>query len=133
MITLSRTVRGFLPLALLSLLAACGGGSGSGGTGGTWAPQITYSFPDSGIQDLSEGSSLSFTALGEDIDSLDLEWEWLLDEAITALGEVTDGSFDESWTLQWSEELSGFMHDVSFLVRDPDGNSAELYWPVQVD
>jgi hypothetical protein len=122
-----------LPFVVLVLLTGCGGGEGSGGTPGTWAPQVTYSFPDSGIQDLAEGGSLTFSAVGEDIDSLDLEWEWLLDEAITALGEVTEGSFDESWTLEWSGELSGFLHDVSFVVRDPEGNSTELYWPVQVD
>jgi len=124
-------------LALLSagslVLAGCGWAGGSGGTAGAWAPQITDSFPDSGIQELPEGSSLTFTVLGEDIDSLELEWEWLLDDAIQSAGDVSEGSFDLSWTLPWSEELSGFLHDVTFVVRDPGGNATELYWPVQVN
>jgi hypothetical protein len=49
------------------------------------------------------------------------------------MGEVSTGIFDTTWTLDWAPEGSGFLHDVTFVVRDPDGNATELYWPVQAD
>jgi hypothetical protein len=115
------------------LVGGCNWSGGTGGSPGTWAPQVTSSFPDSGIQTLSEGSSLTFTAAGEDIDSLDLDWEWRLDDGAQLTGEVTTGVFDTTWTLDGTPEGSGFLHDVTFVVRDPDGNATELYWPVQTD
>jgi len=119
----------------LVVVSGCGwgGGSGSGGGGGTWAPQITYSFPEAGILDLPADGSLTFSVTGEDVDSLDLLWEWQLNSSPQAFGETSDGTFEESWTLEWSEDLSGFLHDIHFVVTDPDNNSTELYWPVQVD
>ena len=124
-----------LPLLALVVVSGCGwgGGSGSGGGGGTWAPQITYSFPEDGILDLPADGSLTFSVTGEDVDSLDLLWEWQLNSSPQAFGETSDGTFEESWTLEWSEDLSGFLHDIHFVVTDPDNNSTELYWPVQVD
>lgn len=119
--------------SVLLMGADCLGGASPVPSPGTYAPQINYSFPDAGIQDLSEGGSLTFTAAGEDLDSLVLEWEWQLDDAIQVFGESSDGTFDETWTVDWSEEISGFLHDVCFVVRDLDGNETPIYWPIQVE
>jgi len=78
-------------------------------------------------------SSLTFAAGGEDVDSLELSWEWLLNDQVEASGEASTGSFYTEWTLDWSEQLSGLLSDVTFVVRDPDDNATELYWPVQAD
>jgi hypothetical protein len=113
------------------LLAGCGWSGGASVPGGSWAPQVTSSFPDSGIQDLGVGTSLTFAAGGEDVDSLELSWEWLLNDRVEASGESSTGSFYTEWTLVWSEELPGLLSDVTFVVRDPEGNATELYWPIQ--
>lgn len=115
------------------LLAGCSWSEGTTGSETGWAPQVTSSFPDSGIQVLGADSSLTFAAGGEDIDSLELSWEWRLDDRVEASGQASTGSFYTEWTLDWSEEFSGFLNDLTFVVRDPDGNATELYWPVQVD
>jgi len=99
---------------------------------GNYAPQITYAFPEAGTQVLPQDSSLTFTAAGLDSDSLELEWEWELDDAVLVFGESVDGSFDESWTLEWSPEISSFLHEVCFVVRDEE-NETRLYWPIEVD
>jgi hypothetical protein len=99
---------------------------------GSYAPQITYAFPEPGTQVLPEESSLTFTASGLDSDSLVLAWEWELDDAVLVFGESVDGSFDESWTLEWSEEISGFLHEVCFIVRDDDYET-RLFWPIEVE
>jgi hypothetical protein len=130
-------IRGASLLLLLSggaPLSGCGDWTGgNGGNSGSWAPQVTSSFPESGIQYLPEASSITFNAAGNDVDSLDLDWEWQLNNALQAFGELDSGEFDESWTLEWSQDLSGALHDVHFVVTDPEGNSTELFWPIQVD
>ena len=85
-----------------------------------------------GIQALPKEGSITFQARGEDFDSLDLEWEWVLDGSLQAFGAVDSATFEEAWTLDCDESLAGYMHDVHFIVRDRDGNSTELFWPVQV-
>jgi len=115
-------------------LVGCGDWTGGDGNNpGTWAPQVTSSFPEAGIQNLPAGSSVTFNAVGNDVDSLDLDWEWQLNSSLQAFGELSNGEFDQSWTLEWSQDLSGALHDVHFVVTDSDGNSTELYWPVQFD
>ena len=115
-------------------LVGCGDWTGGDGNNpGTWAPQVTSSFPEAGIQNLPAGSSVTFNAVGNDVDSLDLDWEWQLNSSLQAFGELSNGEFDQSWTLEWSQDLSGDLHDVHFAVTDSDGNSTELYWPVQFD
>ncbi len=108
------------------LLAGCGLPGGSSPSSGSWAPQVTSSFPDSGIQVLAEDSSLTFAAGGEDVDSLDISWEWLLNDGVEASGESNTGSFYTEWTIDWSEELPDLLNDVTFVVRDPTGNATEL-------
>ena len=120
-------------LAGLTLsLTGCATTRGGSFTPSTYAPQVLASFPESGIQTLPREGSITFQARGEDFDSLDLEWEWMLDGSLQAFGSVDSAHFEEAWTLDWDESLAGHMHDVHFIVRDRDGNSTELFWPVQV-
>lgn len=109
-------------------LAACPYPDGDGGTGGT-APRITSSFPAPGTQILVRDGSLTFSATGEDDDSLDLSWEWSLDGEPAVFGSTEDGVFDQSWTLYWDESLAGLALDVAFYVSDGT-YSADLFWPV---
>ena len=117
---LSRRPNLFFALTVGASLSACGDWTGgNGGNSGSWAPQVTSSFPESGIQSLPEASSITFNAAGNDVDSLDLDWEWQLNNALQAFGELDSGEFDESWTLEWSQDLSGALHDVHFVVTAP--------------
>ena len=123
-----------LGLLLLPLgVAACGPVLGpSEPSPGSYAPTITDWFPEATTQVLLENGSLVFSASGEDLDSLDLSWEWRLDDSIQALGESVDGVFDESWTLSWEPGLAAGASEVCFEVSDGQ-LSAELFWPVDVD
>jgi hypothetical protein len=119
-------------LALLAsaLLVGCIFPEG-GETGGGVAPRIVSSFPASGSVQLPQDGAQLFSVEGEDDDSLDLTWRWLLDDEVQVFGESADGAFDQSWTLDWAEELSGATVDVVFEVSDGD-YSADLLWPVDV-
>ena len=119
-------------LALAPLvLSGCTYPEGGGVEGGL-APRITSSFPDSGQQVLVAGGSLTFSAAGEDADSLELDWAWRLDGEVEVFGSSDDGTFEVEWTLSWDEELSGSDRDVTFEVSD-GSYSAELFWPLDVD
>ncbi len=125
-----------VPLGLLGLSlgsAGCGPVSGSPEPGpGSYAPTITSWFPEATTQVLLENGSLVFSASGEDLDSLELSWEWRLDGSVQALGEALDGVFDEAWTLTWESDLAAGASEVCFEVSDGQ-LSAELFWPVDVD
>ena len=73
-------------------LSGCGDWTGGDGNNpGSWAPQVTSSFPESGIQNLPKASSITFNASGNDIDSLELDWEWQLNSSLQAFGELSNG------------------------------------------
>lgn len=103
---------------------------GDGSTG--YAPRITSSFPDSGTQRLLEDGSLTFSVGGEDDDSLELTWSWLLDDELQVAGQSGDGFFDEEWSLAWDPSISGTSVEVCFEVSD-GSLTTELFWPVDVD
>ena len=119
------------PLLGLILLSGCSLLPYEGGDDG-FAPRITESFPEPGSQRLLVEGTLEFAAAGEDEDTLELTWSWRRDGEVQAVGTSTDGTFDLSWELAWSEDLSGSSIDVCFEVSD-GSLTAELFWPVDVD
>ena len=116
-----------LPLALIGCPYPEGGE-----TEGGVAPRISASFPDPGLQVLVGDGSLTFSAEGEDSDSLDLDWSWRVDDEIDVQGLSADGTFDVEWTLYWDAELSGTSVDVTFEVSDGT-YTTDLFWPVDVN
>ncbi len=100
------------------------------GTSNSFAPRIDRSFPEDGVLELETGS-LVFSAEGEDDDSLDLSWSWLIDGDVRATGVSDDGAFDANWELAWDPELAGSTVEVRFEVSD-GSLSADLLWSVDV-
>jgi hypothetical protein len=125
---MTRILLGVAAALLALLLGGCPYSDG-GDTVGGLAPRITASFPEPGEQVLVEDGSLTFSAEGEDADSLELDWAWLLDDEVEVFGSSDDGSFDVEWTLFWDQELSGADLDITFEVTD-GSYSTDLFWPV---
>jgi len=119
-------------LAGLVLMGACWVGDDDDSAANSWAPTIESSFPASTTQELSIDGSLRFAAAGMDVDSLHLDYAWLVDGALEAGGSSEDGVFDTSWDLLWTAKRSGERIQVAFEVDDGDFVET-LTWPVDVE
>lgn len=93
------------------------------------SPRVLGSSPATGEVEVPACGSATFTARGEDEDSLHLDWGWTLDEVLQAGGTAEDGAFDTTWELPWSEDRADSFVEVRFFVSD-GSLDAEVYWPV---
>ena len=128
-------IRWLTSLALLLLLPGCIflDGSGGGDVSGGYAPRIDSAFPsDAGSQFLAVDSSLPFSASGEDLDSLDLEWDWMLDDELLSLGSSDDGRFDDTLEIAWSPDRAGNFSELRFAVSD-GSYETELFWSLSFE
>ncbi len=91
------------------------------------APIIETSFPSAAVQSLEVGESIEFSARGQDPDSLDLDWQFLLDDGFEVGGDSSDGTFDVSWTLEFRPALAGASLDVEFVVNDGVQSTSRLW------
>ncbi len=119
-----------LLLVLVLASAGCDLLLDPGGGSNEYAPRIDGSFPDAGVLELAAGS-LTFSADGEDPDSLALSWTWSLDGEVQAAGTSDDGTFETGWDLAWDPAMAGATVEVGFAVSDGD-LSADLLWTVDV-
>lgn len=120
------------PLALLLLLGACGVfGDDDSAVEGV-APRVLGSSPATGEVRVPACGDATFTARGEDEDSLALWWSWWLDGSLQATGEVDDGAFDTTWALPWDPADGGREGEVHFRVNDESAET-EVYWPIRFD
>lgn len=121
-----------VPLLLLALLGACGVfGDDDSAVEGV-APRVLGSSPATGEVRVPACGDATFTARGEDEDSLVLTWSWWLDGSLQATGDVDDGAFDTTWALPWDVADGGREGEVHFRVAD-DSAETEVYWPIRFD
>ncbi len=120
-----------LAAALLALLMpGCifTDGSGADSPTGGYAPRIDLTFPSSSESQLvATDDSASFSASGEDDDSLYLEWDWQLDGEQQALGSSEDGSFATEIDVLWTAEASGTYSELRFAVSDGSYETEALW------
>ena len=91
------------------------------------APIIQTSFPSAAVQSLNAGEEIEFSARGDDPDSLELTWQFLLDDSFEVGGESNGGEFDVSWVLAYRAELAGASLDVEFRVSDGVQSTSRLW------